>query len=288
MGNNEHLTQQKIRENFANTIKDGFKELNLQSATKSPISNLIKRSILETFEISPGLKSLLGEKPFLTDINKVLNIYFVHSRKFDNVYVSWAVPVITVLKKDGQQKENDFETAMWLDMFKSLCAPPAKDIYNVAMSVWELAISDVTPYFEQDVKTHFWALGYKMLPEKVSEVVDRMIEQSTKSVLKSIPSRDDLHPVINFSHWISRLFVGSFDLHVTIFIWDQLCLYDWSLEAFKLACLSFLVVLENEIMACKTVIDFNNLMLGKTANIELKRFITVWTKLSTAKLFERD
>ena len=283
----EHLTQQKIRENFANAIKDGFKELNIQSATKSPIANLIKRTILVTFEDSPGLKSLMDVNVLLNDINKVLNIYYVYSRKFDNVFVSWALPVVTVLTKDGQLKENDFETAMWLDMFKSLCALPVKEICNVATAAWELAISDATQYFQHDVKTHFWALGFKMLPEKVSEVVEKMVNQNKKSILKSIPTRDDLHPVINFSYWMSRLFVGSFNLHISIFIWDQLFLYDWSLQAFKLACISLLVALEDEIIVCKNVIEFNNLMLGKTVDIKLEKFIRVWTKLSAAKLFSR-
>ena len=109
---NDDLTQLKMREAFAASVKKGMLEFKSKQPTKTPVSHLIQSSVLETFETTPGLKPFSDDLTLQQDMCRMLNILYTHRKNFETFYIYLLFPLHSALSKEIHSKQQDYEIAM--------------------------------------------------------------------------------------------------------------------------------------------------------------------------------
>ncbi|XP_076805897.1 uncharacterized protein LOC143449538 [Clavelina lepadiformis] len=285
---NDDLTQLKMREAFAASVKKGVLEFKSKQPTKTPVSHLIQSSVLETFETTPGLKPFSDDLTLQQDMCRMLNILYTHRKNFETFYIYLLFPLHSALSKEIHSKQQDYEIAMWLDIIIGECLPLWPMINDIVLSVWsEIIDSNLNGNSsnDADIKTHFCTLGIDSDVDNIKLTLEQPFKddqsQSYASLIKFYTAHSDAysHPVTFIRSWVFHLFVGVTNVMTTMYIWDQLFLHNWSQTCFKRVCLVLFHCISSDIRKCKEKKELLSLLTDGMINVNVPEMAQAWKLL---------
>ena len=289
--NARELTQQQIREKFALQVKRGLKELGSKHATKSPVSHIIDSSIVEMFEVSPGLKQIRDDMKIQQGMSRVLNILYTHSRKCESFYPLLLVPLQVALcdANTSNSREYDYQLSMWANLLIAEVLPAWRVVNDIAVSAWSevLAMAETPNGFKHSIVAHLQSLGVGITKSDVVRALEteRFVQKSYSSAGSEISIKASLlleeqihHPVVFIRMWVMHLFVGLLEIPIVLFLWDQLFLHDWDKYILKQSCKVLLYCLKDDILLCPSMAALRELFIEGLSKLRLSSVIRLWRK----------
>lgn len=310
LSSDDDITQQGLREAFAKGVKTGMTELKTKSATKSTLRHLIQTSVIDAYESVSGLRPYSTNMEIQKETVDVLNIVYTYAKKYQTEYILWLFPLQITISQERYTKEHSYELAMWLNCVIKTCFPHRWDVINkIVFSAWEktLTFKDTSlPDREISFQQHIFDLGISADPNEVLDLLHTKLlsppnpqgtslfprrdnesfissgDSETLSHSGSLYTRDAqqsfVHPVLCVRKWLTHLFVGFCDLPVTMFIWDQLFLYNWDTAVLERACCALIRAILKTVLRAKSNDELCKILLEDPINLELHEIYNAWNE----------
>lgn len=296
---NQNTSQKFLREMFAKTIKKGMEKHHLKKATNSPIRQLIQSTVIDKYENSLGLKPYSCNVEIQKESCKVLNIIFTNTNMFEPFYLFWLIPLQVAVNKDRYAPEHVYELALWLDTSIKFVFPISiKNINSIAVNIWETLLNmnfmkDVLKVFDLlEIPCSLQAV-YKILKSKNNDYSSKNEDHlsfsnqslsSYKSDASSTTEYNDFssntngHPILCLRKWILQLFVGVTNLQVTMFLFDQLFMDNFSSECVEKCCIVLLESMESQLVTCRTCEDVCLTLIEKLHVVKIWNVHHIWNR----------
>ncbi|KAM3934150.1 uncharacterized protein RB166_001744 [Leptodactylus fuscus] len=251
-----NVLERETRERYGRTLEHKCVELKLRSATRSPISGLIEKAVVEKFENIPSMYSFASSEEMIKESSKALNVLYVYSGIYEPYLIHWLFPLQVAFRQTSATAEHPYELFMYLHLLIKNIFPSWLEIFAMAERVMATLQTEDMELFTH--LHHSFSRNVTFNPKDfLVELIAREREEAQKLYASSYKSQSLSHfheehlasPVIFLRKWMGEGFVNSLDLPAVLLIWDQLFMRNWNRNVMENFCLALLMLLKESIMA---------------------------------------
>uniref|UniRef100_UPI00398E776E uncharacterized protein isoform X2 n=1 Tax=Pristiophorus japonicus TaxID=55135 RepID=UPI00398E776E len=201
--------EKTIRERFGRVLERRVAQLELRSATRSPVSGLVENAVVE---IAFKQASAKAEHPY--ELAMYLHL-LIH-----NLFPTW--PEVFGMAEQVMKRLEKEDPKFFTHLHSCFTN-------NVVIDPKEFLLEQIAREKAQAQELHS----------------DRPNSEDLRHISKELLR----NPIIVLRKWMGEGFVGILDLPAVLLIWDQLFMQDWKPQVMEDFCLAILLLLKEPLMA---------------------------------------
>nr|XP_028563491.1 uncharacterized protein LOC114585224 isoform X1 [Podarcis muralis]XP_028563493.1 uncharacterized protein LOC114585224 isoform X1 [Podarcis muralis] len=284
-------TERDAREDFGQTVAWRMAELNLRSATRSPLSGLIENAVVEKYRSVPCMRPFATNEQVILETSKSLNVLYVFNGTYDPYLIYWLFPLQMAFKQTAPRAEHPYELAMYLHSLHQNLFPTWGELFVTAESVMSLLEREDAEFFAHLHR----AFRKNVTVDPKDFLVDLILQERGRAqgicaFEDGFPSRQNgtkeilASPMVFLRKWMGEGFVGVLNLPAVLLIWDQLFMKDWNLDVMQNFCVSVLLLLKDSFMAADDYPAVRQVFLSSASQLLTADIQRAWIHLQQGGL----
>ncbi|XP_056412661.1 uncharacterized protein LOC130355880 isoform X2 [Hyla sarda] len=288
---NTSIIEKEARGRYGRTLEHRCFELNLRSATRSPISGLIENAVVEEFGNTPSMYPFASDEDRIKESSRSLNILYVYNGIYEPYLIHRLFPLQMAFRQTPTTAEHPYELFMYLHLLIKNIFPSWLEIFAMAERVMAtLKTEDVELFTHLE---HIFPRNVTLNPKDfLVELMAREREEALKLYAsnykpQSLSKFHEEHlasPIIFLRKWMGEGFVNSLDLPAVLLIWDQLFMQNWNRNVMENFCIVLLMLLKESFMAANDFPAVRQIFLSGGYNLLTADIQKSWIHLQQGGL----